>query len=58
MIGSNSAKVEKFKKEMKNVFEINVLRKMNYFLGMEVKQITSGIFISQKKYAVDIMKNL
>jgi len=29
---------------------------MNYFLGMEIHQCSSGIFVSQKKYAADILK--
>ncbi|CAM8931522.1 unnamed protein product [Rhodiola kirilowii] len=29
---------------------------MSYFLGIEVEQADSGIFISQKKYARDILK--
>lgn len=29
---------------------------MRYFLGIEVKQLENGIFISQKKYARDILK--
>ena len=29
---------------------------MKYFLGIEVKQNKNGIFISQEKYANDILK--
>ena len=29
---------------------------MCYFLGMEVYQCSSGIFISQRKYAINILK--
>jgi len=29
---------------------------MNYFLGMEIHQCSLGIFVSQKKYVVDILK--
>jgi len=39
-----------FSEEMKQEFE------MNYFLGLEVKQTVEGIFISQSKYARDLVK--
>jgi hypothetical protein len=29
---------------------------MNYFLGIEIHQCSSSIFISQRKYVVDILK--
>jgi len=29
---------------------------LHYFLGLEVKQGVDGIFISQRKYAMDILK--
>ncbi|XP_060675774.1 secreted RxLR effector protein 161-like [Ziziphus jujuba] len=32
------------------------LRVMNYFLGMEIYQFSHGIFLSQKKYAVELLK--
>ncbi|XP_050889810.1 secreted RxLR effector protein 161-like [Lathyrus oleraceus] len=32
------------------------LGKMRYFLGIEVQQLKNGIFISQKKYAWDVLK--
>ena len=31
---------------------------MSYFLGMKVKQDHDGVFISQKKYAREILKKL
>ena len=36
--GSNEKLIEKFKEEMKNVFEMTDLGKMSFFLGMEVQQ--------------------
>ena len=32
------------------------LGKLHYFLGMEVRQCKEGIFIAQKKYAMDLLK--
>lgn len=37
-------------------FEMTHMGPMSYFLGIKVKQMSEGIFISQKKYAVDVLK--
>ncbi|XP_071933176.1 uncharacterized mitochondrial protein AtMg00810-like [Coffea arabica] len=37
-------------------FEMTDLGLMSYFLGIEVHQLDDGIFISQRKYASDILK--
>ena len=37
-------------------FEMKYLGMMHYFLGMEVWQSVDGIFLSQGKYEVEIMK--
>lgn len=36
-------------------FEITDLGMMHYFLGIEVVQSAVGIFITQKKYALEIL---
>ena len=54
--GSNVRLLAEFKMKMKDVFEMSNLGIMNYFLGMETYQCSSGIFISQRKYVVDILK--
>ena len=46
----------KFKNSMKLEFDMTDLGKMKYFLGMEVLQNSDGIYISQKKYAKDILE--
>nr|KYP76214.1 Copia protein [Cajanus cajan] len=48
--------IEEFKNSMLQVFEMTYLGVMRYFLGMEVHQIDDGIFLSQKKYANDLLK--
>ncbi|XP_042939594.1 secreted RxLR effector protein 161-like [Carya illinoinensis] len=47
--------IEEFKQEMMKSFEMSDLGLLHYFLGMEVCQ-DDGIFISQKKYAEDLLK--
>lgn len=54
--GSNEVLVDKFKLDMKKKFEMNDLGKMSYFLGMEVVQSARGIFIHQRKYALEILE--
>ncbi|GKC33945.1 retrovirus-related pol polyprotein from transposon TNT 1-94, partial [Tanacetum coccineum] len=48
--------VEEFKKEMMQVFEMTDLGLMSYYLGMEVHQNQNEVFVSQKKYAKEILK--
>ena len=40
---------------MKN-FEMSYWGLLHYFLGLEVKQGIDGIFLSQRKYAKDLLK--
>ena len=53
---NNPEMIMAFKNEMKKNFEMTDLGLMNYFLGIEVHQSYDGIFISQAKYAEDILK--
>ena len=46
----------KFSEEMKREFEMSMVEELNYFLGLQVKQRKNGIFISQKKYAKNLVK--
>jgi len=41
---------------MKQEFEMSMIGELNYFLGLQVKQTAEGIFISQSKYARDLVK--
>ncbi|XP_047326490.1 secreted RxLR effector protein 161-like [Impatiens glandulifera] len=41
---------------MKKEFEMTDLGLMKYLLGLEVKQSEEGIFISQERYALEILK--
>jgi hypothetical protein len=45
-----------FSNEMKTEFEMSMIGELNYFLGLQVKQSPEGIFISQTKYARDLVK--
>ena len=41
---------------MESEFEMTDLGLMKFFLGIEVQQFESGIFISQYKYASEVLK--
>ena len=48
--------LEKFRKSMEKEFAMTDLGRMKFFLGVEVIQDERGIFINQKKYAMDTLK--
>ena len=49
--------VKQFHENMSKEFEMSNLVLLHYFLGIEVKPVEDGIFISQKKYAIDQLKS-
>lgn len=53
--GNNPGMSDDFKKAMTKEFEMTDIGEMSYFLGVEVKQMQDGIFVSQKKYAEQIL---
>ncbi|XP_019179192.1 PREDICTED: uncharacterized protein LOC109174409 [Ipomoea nil] len=54
--GNDSVMFEMFKKSMMLKFAMSDLRMMHYFLGIEVKQTATGIFICQKKYVKETLE--
>ncbi|BBN68957.1 transposable element gene [Prunus dulcis] len=54
--GNNDYMFLEFKKSMMNEFDMSDLGRMCYFLGIEVKQTSNGVFIGQKKYAQEILE--
>lgn len=48
--------VQEFVNQMKNEFEMILTGKLTYFLGFQAKQLENGIFISQSKYAKNLVK--
>ncbi|GKD32106.1 putative ribonuclease H-like domain-containing protein, partial [Tanacetum coccineum] len=47
---------DKFEKLMKSKFEMSAIGELTFFLGLQVKQQSDGIFIHQEKYVHDILK--
>ncbi|CAL9002860.1 unnamed protein product [Prunus brigantina] len=54
--GNDEVMFEQFKKSMKLEFDMTDLGRMRYFLGIEVLQKTDGIFITQRRYAQEILE--
>lgn len=55
-MGNNDEMIEDFKGTMTREFEMTDLGLMKFFLGLEVRQVETGIFISQETYAKEILK--
>ena len=49
---------ESLKKQLRAEFEDKDLGTVRYFLGMEVVQSKEGLFISQRKYTLDLLKEI
>jgi hypothetical protein len=56
MIFTRNLAIDEFKAVMKKEFEMIDLGLMKYFLGIEINQLKYGIFISQTKYALEVLK--
>jgi hypothetical protein len=46
---------QKFAKDMHNEFEISLLGELSFFLGLQIRQRSQGIFISQTKYIIEML---
>ena len=53
---TNQKLCEHFAKEMQSEFEMNMMRELTFFLGLQVKQCKDEIFINQAKYIKDMLK--
>ncbi|CAM8972792.1 unnamed protein product [Rhodiola kirilowii] len=57
VFGSNTLKlVDQFVEHMQKEFKMSMVGEMNYFLGLQVIQKDDGIFISQSKYANNLIE--
>ncbi|KAI3681002.1 hypothetical protein L6452_35782 [Arctium lappa] len=57
IFGSTNAKYcKKFSNLMVSRFQMSMMGEMNIFLGLQVKQFSTGIFINQAKYIFDILR--
>lgn len=54
-MGTSESLITEFKSSMMRNFEMTDLGLLKYFLGLEVMQSKDGIFVTQKKYAADLL---
>ncbi|XP_062082167.1 uncharacterized mitochondrial protein AtMg00810-like [Humulus lupulus] len=55
LTGDDSSELEKLKRRLGEEFEIKDLGNLNYFLGKEFARSREGIFVSQRKYVLDLL---
>ena len=57
IFGSTNEKMcEEFSGLMQSEFEMSMMGELRFFLGLQIKQETNGIFICQEKYIRDLLK--
>ena len=53
---TNVSLCEKISKCMHSEFEMCMIGELNFFLGLQIKQLKEGTFINQAKYIKDLLK--
>ena len=53
---TNVSLCEEFSKGMHSEFEMTMMGELNFFLGLQIKQLKEGPFINQAKYIRDLLK--
>ncbi|CAN7059401.1 unnamed protein product [Brassica oleracea var. botrytis] len=56
--GSNKEGINSTKTFLKTAFDIKDLGELKYFLGIEMCRSKEGLFLSQRKYTLDILKEV
>jgi Reverse transcriptase (RNA-dependent DNA polymerase) len=56
IIGDNLEEIKRVKVQLKENFDIKDLGLLKYFLGIEIVRSPKGLFISQRKYTLDLLK--
>jgi hypothetical protein len=54
--GSSHNLVAKFADEMSREFEMSMMGELQYFLGLQIKQVKGGTFVHQTKYMKDMLR--
>jgi hypothetical protein len=56
VIGNDTEEIVGLKHDLAQEFEVKDLGHLKYFLGIELSCGTKGIFLIQRKYALDLIK--
>lgn len=57
LTGDDKEEIPRIKNVLTKEFEIKDLGNLKYFLGMEIARSKKGIFVSQRKYVLDLLKD-
>lgn len=55
IIGNSEPLIEEVKAALQVEFDMKDLGQLHYFLGLEIQYLKSGLFVSQHKYAKDLI---
>ncbi|KAG7553171.1 Reverse transcriptase RNA-dependent DNA polymerase [Arabidopsis thaliana x Arabidopsis arenosa] len=55
IMGNDHAAIERFKDYLSSCFHMKDLGVLKYFLGIEIARNTEGIYLTQRKYTLDII---
>ncbi|XP_016675126.1 uncharacterized mitochondrial protein AtMg00810-like [Gossypium hirsutum] len=56
VIGNHQSSIDEFVTALDTQFSLKDLGPFSYFLGIEVLPTTNGLFLSQRKYIIDLLK--
>lgn len=57
VVSDNESMINELKETLDNKFKIKNLRSLKCFLGIEVAKSRKGIYICQRKYKLDLLKD-
>lgn len=52
----NATFCKEFSKSMQEEFEMRLMRKLKFFLGIQINQILEGTYVHQSKYTKKLLK--